>query len=573
MKRSKKLLIGGIIAAVVVIGGIYKVTRPKTTYETANISKGDVVHQVSVTGSIAPFKKIALQPEVSGKIVKVSVIEGQQVKAGDVLVALNASDVGAKIASQRAVIASAQARLDELLAGSTSQELALAETALATATSKRDASIAAKSDAEKALANAQINNANAIAKADTQISGKLATFLLDYDNASTAASDAMSRLTSGIFTTNDFLTFGTINQSAEIAATSTRVDARTKLNDLSNIVSSVKISANSDAALQAYAPAIADLGGIKKHLEASRDVLSYASGVSATTLATYQQNVSTALSNINAAMQTLSVDKQSLDLQTKINAADVTASQITLQSAIAALSSATFAVDTNEKALSQGRADLNLKKGGNRPEVIASQRAQVASAVAALTGLEIDYIKRVIVAPIDGVITEVPIEVGETVQPGTVAVTMNGKGKFEIVTNVSEVDIAGVAVGQPVRITLDAFAPEQVWTGKVAFINPSEKVVEGVIFYETKIVFDNEDERLRSGMTANLAIETARRTDVLRLPLRALKQQQNRAYVQKLVGGKLMEIDVKVGVEDNEYAEVLLGLADGDDVVLGSTTK
>ena len=387
MKRSKKLLIGGIVAAVVVIGGIYKVTRLKTTYETAKLSKGDVVHQVSVTGSIAPFKKIALQPEVSGKVVKVSVIEGQQVKTGDTLVALNASDVGAKIASQRAVIASAQARLDELLAGSTSQELALAETALATATSKRDASIAAKSDAEKALANAQINNANAIAKADTQMSGKLATFLLDYDNASTAASDAMSRLTNGIFTTNDFLTFGTINQSAEIAATSTRADARVKLNDLTSIVSSVKMSASSDAVLQAYAPAIADLASIKKHLEASRDVLSYTSGVPAATLATHQQNVSTALSNVNAAMQTLSVDKQGIDLQTKINATDVTASQITLQSAISALSSATFAVDTSEKALSQAQADLHLKKSGNRPEVIASQRAQVASAVAALTGL------------------------------------------------------------------------------------------------------------------------------------------------------------------------------------------
>ena len=572
-KLGKKWIVGAVIATVVVSGVVYKITRPKTTYETATIGKGDVVHDVSVTGSIAPFKKIVLQPEVSAKVVKIDVAEGAEVKAGDVLVQLDARDIAAKLGSQRAAVDSAQAKLDELIAGSTTQELALAETALATATSRRDSAIAAKADAEAALTNAHTNDDNAHAKSDTLMSGKLATFLLGYDNAFTSASDAMTRLTNGMFTTNDLLTFSTINQGAETAADATRTDAKAKLDDLARVVATIKAAGTVDAALGSYAVASGDLAAIKKHLEACRNVLSYTSGVSSATLATYQQNVSTALSNVDGAVAALSADKQSVDLQSKVNAADATAAQITVQSAKSAFSAAVYAVETNQKALAQAQADLTLKKSGNRPEVIAAQRAQVAAAFAVLAGLQTELAKRTIVAPIDGIVTAIPIEVGETVQPSTAAVSLNAKGNFEIVTNVSEVDVANVVVGQPVRITLDAYSPDQAWTGKVSFINPSEKVVEGVIFYETKIVFDKEDARLRSGMTANLSIETARRASVLRLPLRALKQQQNRAYVQKLVGGKPTEIDVKVGVEDNEYAEVLSGLIEGDGVVLGSTTK
>lgn len=572
-KLGKNWIIGGVVVAVITVGVVIKLRQPKTTYETAKIGRGDVIHEVLVTGSIAPFKKIVLQPEVSAKVVKINAVEGAQVKSGDVLIELDAKDVLAKISSQNAAVSSARAKLDELVAGATAQEIAVAQTAAATSASKRDSAISAKADAETALTNARTNYDNAAAKADTLMSGKLATFLLDYDKALTDAADAFNRLTNPMFTTNDFLTFSTNSQVAETAAISTRGEARAKLKDMTDLVAAIKAAGSVDGALGSHSKAAADLASVKNHLEACRDVLNYASGLSSSNLSTYQSNVSAALTAVSVAIQTLSADKQSVDLQSKLNVADVTAAQIALQNAAAALSSATFAVETSVKALAQAQADLDLKKGGNRPEIIAGQRAQVASAEAALSGLLADLSKRRILSPLDGVVTAVPVEVGETVQPGTSAATMNGKGKFEIVTNISEIDIAGVQVGQPVRITLDAFPPDQVWTGRVSFINPAEKVVEGVIFYETKIVFDNEDERLRSGMTANLNIETARRSVVVRLPLRALKQQQGRSYAQTFQGGKTVETDVKIGIEDNEYAEVLSGLKEGDEVVLSETKK
>src|SRR5690606_6065393 len=100
--------------------------------------------------------------------------------------------------------------------------------------------------------------------------------------------------------------------------------------------------------------------------------------------------------------------------------------------------SATFAVQTAENGVSQAQADLALRQSGNRPEVIASQRAQVEVQEATLNGLYTDLSKRRIVAPIDGVVTDVAIELGETVSPGKAVVSMQTKGNYEITTNISE---------------------------------------------------------------------------------------------------------------------------------------
>ncbi|MEY4722680.1 MAG: hypothetical protein RLZZ324_193 [Candidatus Parcubacteria bacterium] len=561
MKLPKKryLIIGAIV---LVIGGVvFAATRPKTTtYETAVIDKGSVIHEITVTGSVAPLKKISLQPEVSGRVTKINVIEGAEVKAGDVLLEIDSRDAAARAASQKAAVDSAQAQLAQLTAGATVQELAQAQSAVATAQSRYDASVAAKADAQTAYGNVQ-------AKADSQISSKLDALFLGYDDALTAARDAVERQTSAMFTTNDFLTFGTINAVAESAATSSRTVAKGKLSNMDMLVASAKANRNAQAALDAYSAIAADVSAVKAHLVACRTVLGYTSGVSSATLSTYQSNVGTSLSALDGALQSLQSDQAALDLQVRSNDSDTSTSK-------AALTSAGFAVDTAQRALDQAKADLTLKQTGTRPEALAAQRANVAAQQATLDGLYATLAKYRLVAPLDATVTGVNINLGETTQPGKAAVELNSHGQFEIVANVSEVDIARVQVGQPVDITLDAFPATQHWSGKVSFINPSEKVVEGVIFYETKFVFDKEDPGIRSGMTANLSVQTDKRDDVVRVPLRALKEKSGKPYVSLMgAGGKPADRDISVGVENSQYSEVLSGLNAGDTVVVGSVTK
>ena len=130
-----------------------------------------------------------------------------------------------------------------------------------------------------------------------------------------------------------------------------------------------------------------------------------------------------------------------------------------------------------------------------------------------------------------------------------------------------------MAVGQKVDITLDAFPRSEHWTGTVSKIFPAEKVVEGVIFYETKVVFDNEDPRLKSGMTANLAIEVDRAENVLVVPLRALIQREGEDYIRILENEEPVERPVSIGAENSTHAELISGAEEGELVIVADNTK
>ncbi len=560
MNISRKTIIWTLVAVAVAGGLVYFFTRkPKVAYETEKVVRGTVVEEVSVTGSLAPVHKISLEPEVTGKIIKIDVESGAVVKTGDVLAEMDSRDVQSRIVSQRAAVDSARARLAELSAGATVEELAVAQTAADTAQSKLSSSIAAKADADIALGNAKT-------KADTLAASKLQTILLDYDKAVVDAKDAVGNLVGPMFTTDNQLTFGTTSSVLQISAGNSHALSKAKADDLAAVVASVKAAGTVDAALGAYVTVAGDLAVVKSHLEDCRAVLDYTTGLSSATLAGYRQNVSAGLSTISSTVQLVDGDRSNLNLQASQNQIDVNGAQ-------ANQTSAAHAVDTAKSALAQAQADLNLKKTGNRPEVIASQRAEVEVQMAALTGYLTDLSKRRIVAPIDGIVTDVPIEIGATVSPGATAISMQTKGNFQITTNVSEIDIGKVKVGDPVGITLDAFPKTETWTGKVIKIDPAEKVVEGVIFYETTIVFDNEDPRLRSGMTANLTVETNRRENVLRVPLRGLHDIGTKSTVNVLRNGQPVVVDVTVGLQNNTHAELLTGLAEGDEVIVGQTAK
>lgn len=558
MKLSKRTIITAV-AVLLIGGGVFAATRkPKTTYETEKVDRGTVVEEVSVTGSVSSMRNISLVPEVSARVTKLNVDEGSEVKEGDVLVELDSRDTYARLASQRASVDAAYARLAELIAGATPQELASAQAAVATAESKRDAAVAAKADAERNVANVR-------AKTETVMAGKLQAFLLAYDAAQIDARDAMERLTSALFNAStDQVTISTINAAAQTEAKSTRTLAKSKFADLEASIASAKAGGDAAAALAAYPSVNADLATIVTHLVAVREMLNYTSGVSSSALAAYQADASIALNSVSSAMSALSASKSDVELQNRLNITETS-------NAASALTDATFVAETSGKALLQAQADLNLKTIGNRKEVIAAQRAQVSAAEATLASLQTELSKRKLVAPIDGIVTSVAVEIGESTQPGTVAVALQAKGNFEIVTNISEIDIGKVNVGDPVHVTLDAFPRTQTWTGKVLSINPAEKVVEGVIFYETRVVFDQEDARLRSGMTANLTIETDRRESVLRVPLRGLKERREKTYVDVLENGAAVEKEIVVGVQNTDHAELVSGVDEGMEVVVGSS--
>jgi HlyD family secretion protein len=571
MKKSSKIIMA--VIAVVAVGGFAyaRFGGSKVKYETEAVARGSVVSEVSVTGSLEPADKVSLEPEVSARVVAVNVSEGDEVKAGDALVSLDSRDLQARIASQRAAVASASAQLAQLVAGPTSEDLTLSSRSVESAEAKLDAARQAKLDADTSLVNARKSQETTVAKADAQMDAKADALLDDYVGAVTSAGDAVNRLDNPLYTSDDRLSFSSNSAQAEIDATSSRITAKTALITLTDRIAAARAIGTLAAVESAYAANLADLRTIKSHLDASASVLTHSISLSSTTLATYQLNVSTAQTGVNTAINQLIAGQAAIDIQRKLNDADLATAQIALSTAESALNTAASGVTAAERSLAQAQAEQSFKKSGSRPEAISAQRARVAAENATLAGLESDLSKRSIAAPFDGIVTEVNVERGEIVTPGRPVVSLIAKGRFEIVSNISEVDIARLAAGQPVIITLDAFPRTDEWLGKVIKINPAEKVVEGVIFYETRVLFDEDDPRLKSGMTANLIIETARRDDVLRVPMRSVKDEGGKKTVETLVNGKPVTREITLGLEDNDYVELSSGLSEGDLVIVGTS--
>ena len=160
-------------------------------------------------------------------------------------------------------------------------------------------------------------------------------------------------------------------------------------------------------------------------------------------------------------------------------------------------------LQTAQAAITQ--AESALAHLDATPEALALAQAQVDQAQAALDLARTAAQDAVLIAPFDGTVAVTTIDTGQVVAPGTPAITFGNLSKLQIdTTDFAETDVARVAPGQPVKVTLDAL-PEQVLTGQVANIAPIANDRRGdQVFKVTVNVSDITG--LRWGMTANVEI-------------------------------------------------------------------
>jgi len=171
-------------------------------------------------------------------------------------------------------------------------------------------------------------------------------------------------------------------------------------------------------------------------------------------------------------------------------------------------------------------------------------------------------------APIDGTITQVNIKRGETVSPAQSVITLLSTNPFQIKVYIYEQDIVNVKVGQDVKIELVAF-PKQTFKGRVLLIDPAETIVDNIIYYQVTIDFPNQPESIKSGMTADITIETAKKENVLRVPKNAIQNLNGQDIVQVVVEKEIKDQKITTGLEGNDYYEVTSGLQEGDIVITG----
>jgi HlyD family secretion protein len=180
--------------------------------------------------------------------------------------------------------------------------------------------------------------------------------------------------------------------------------------------------------------------------------------------------------------------------------------------------------DTAVANLHQGEAQVKMKKA-------AVEKAQ----------LDLDHCT--IYAPLDGIVISRNVDVGQTVAASMNAPVLfqiaNDLSKMQIDANVSEADVGTVEEGQFVSFTVDAY-PNRTFVGGVTQIRNAPVTVQNVVTYDTVIGVTNSDFKLKPGMTATVSINTAQRTNVLKVPNAALRFRPpepatNQTFVARLL--------------------------------------
>ena len=153
-------------------------------------------------------------------------------------------------------------------------------------------------------------------------------------------------------------------------------------------------------------------------------------------------------------------------------------------------------------------------------------QSQVLLREAALERARVDLARCTIFAPTNGMVISRNVDVGQTVAASLSAPTLfviaNDLGKMQIDALVSEADIGGVEVDQPVTFMVEAF-PTRNFSGKVLQIRNSPSTNQNVVSYDAVITVENRDQKLKPGMTATVSIITAQHEDVLKIPNAALR--------------------------------------------------
>ena len=214
-------------------------------------------------------------------------------------------------------------------------------------------------------------------------------------------------------------------------------------------------------------------------------------------------------------------------------------SQVKSNQIIAQLDSATYRANVNsaEGELANARASLELAQINARraaellKDKLISQsesdqslatlhqaEAQVKIRTATLERAKVDLGRCTIYAPVDGIVIDRKVDVGQTVAASLSAPVLfqiaNDLTKMQINAAVSENDVGNIQEGQPVEFTVVAFEP-RIFVGKVIQVRNSPVSVQNVVTYDTIIEVNNDDLKLKPGMTATVNIITAQRDNVL----------------------------------------------------------
>ncbi len=585
-------------------------------YVLAEAIKGNIVQTVSVTGSIKAEPSLDLHFKKTGTVEEIYVKEGERIEQGDLLASLENESLALEVERMKANYNYAVAQYNQTQAGSKSEEIQIAEADLQSAEAALQAALVEQENteelgdsnvdlaqkaydkaekdyentkelAEKEIAKLDLTGENtqtiALESAYTSAMLQLDTLFTKMQDALLSAENILGVRGTGYY----YMSQTTKNQLISKYHKPAKNDyesALTEYNSLSSNPENEKLNSAVDSGLQAADSILLLVSQTSIALEnlaisrSDRDALvlelsNHSSTLSQSTL-NLEETRSTIKQLTTGSQQDIETLKLSYELQidaaeSALERAETNLEQAELNAEIAD-NNAQANVALKKAAVDSAEANLSLKRSPVRAVDLAPLAAQISQADASLKIAQKQLRESQLYAPVDGIVTFIYGKIGENI-----ALTETSLKPFLsmqadnliVEANVPETDIVKVAVADEVEMTIDAFDFTEKLKGEVIYIDPAETVIQGVIYYEIKTAFDIDNPELKSGMTTNLEIITDKKENVLKIPTRAVKFEDENRYVDILLNGKSKKVDIKTGLESDQYVEVTEGLKEGDKII------
>lgn len=231
---------------------------------------------------------------------------------------------------------------------------------------------------------------------------------------------------------------------------------------------------------------------------------------------------------------------------------------------------------TTEDAVDKAKSELqatqaNLKRLQEEYQTqLRIAAADIEEIEASVKRQEVNLTYTKIYAPIDGVITEVTAQAGETVVTGLQVanlVTVLDPTRLEMRIYVDETDVGRVKIGQQVEYYVDTY-PDKTFHGTIDEIYPQPEIKDNIVYYLAISKVSKDDAHfLKPEMTTHVRIIYREEENILTVPNAAIKFEEGRQIAYKIVGpNKVDKLELTIGVRGEDKTQILSGTEEGDEL-------
>jgi RND family efflux transporter MFP subunit len=558
----------GVMILILGYGGYHEYEKRTSTegvarYVLGTVTKGTIISSLSGSGQVATSNQVDLKSKVSGDLVSISIAEGRDVSAGEIIARIDSVSAQKAVRDAEVSLESAKIALQKIQKPADSLAIIQSQNSL---------------DRAK---NAKQNAADDLEKAYSDSYNTIANAFLDLPGIMSGLHDILFQTNSSLGGTNvqniDFYT-STIRiydeQKADLFGKDANTKYQTALAKYNKSFQDYKgMSRTADkAAIETMLDETYDTGtALSETIKSTNNLIQFygdqltqhnltpaaVANTQLATLNTYTGKANTHITNLLNARNTIKNDKNT--------------------------------ITDSDRTISETTASLAKLEAGTDPLDIQTSALSVKQRENALIDAREALSNYTIRAPFGGTIAKVNVKRGDSVSSGTAIGTLIAKQKIAQIS-LNEIDAAKTTIGQKATLTFDAVDGLSI-SGIVGEIDTIGTVTQGVVTYIVKISFDTQDQRIKAGMSVNASIITDVKSDVLTVPNSAVKTRGDTHYVQMfdsplpapLTGvqgspsaAAPREQPVEIGISNDTTTEILSGLSEGESVVTktisGATT-